>query len=152
MVLKSYTGLSDRKLVEQINGSIHFQLFCGIFIRPGEEILDTKLASKVGCELASRLDMDRFQKELSGAWKSLMKDLHVVMTDATCYESHLRYPTNEKLLWKVVKWIYGRIVELSRELKIRRLRSKYDDIRKRYMNYTSNGRCIAAASRCRAGS
>ena len=38
MVLKSYTGLSDRKLVEQINGSIYFQFFCGIFIRTGESM------------------------------------------------------------------------------------------------------------------
>ena len=43
MLLKSYTGLSDHKLVEQIEGSIHFQLFCDIFIRPGEEFRDTKL-------------------------------------------------------------------------------------------------------------
>ena len=138
MVLKNYTGFSDRKLVEHINGNIHYQLFCGIFIRPGEEIRDTKLVSKVRCELACRLDIDRFQKELAGAWKPLMKDLHVVMADATCYESHLRYPTNEKLLWEAIEWIYGRIVELSGVLKIRRPRSKYDDIRKRYMNYTRN--------------
>lgn len=89
MVLKSYTGLSDRKLVEQINGSIYFQLFCGIFIRPGEEIRDSKLISKIRCGLACKLDIDRFQKELAGAWKPLMKDLHVVMADATCYESHV---------------------------------------------------------------
>lgn len=138
MVLKSYTGLSDRKLVEQVNGNIHFQLFCGIFIRPGEEIRDTKLVSKVRCELAGKLDMDRFQKELAGAWKPLMKDLHVVMADATCYESHLRYPTNEKLLWESIEWTYARIAELSRGLKVRRPRSKYDEIRKRYMNYSRN--------------
>ncbi|MDR1557806.1 MAG: transposase, partial [Tannerellaceae bacterium] len=140
MLLKSYTGLSDRKLVEQINGSIHFQLFCGIFIRPGEEILDTKLVSKVRCELAARLDMDRFQQELAGAWKPQMKDLHVVMTNATCYGSLLRYPTNEKLLWESIEWTYGRTVELSRELKVRRPRSKYDEVRKRYMNFSRNRR------------
>lgn len=137
MLLKSYTGLSDRKLMEQINGNIHFQLFCGIFIRPGEEIRDTKLVSKIRCELASKLDMDRFQKELSTAWKPLMKELHVVMADATCYESQLRYPTNEKLLWEAIEWTYGRIIALSGELKIPRPRSKYDEIRKRYMSYSS---------------
>ena len=36
MLLKSYTGLSDSKLIEQINGSIYFQMFCGIFIRPAK--------------------------------------------------------------------------------------------------------------------
>jgi hypothetical protein len=108
MVLKSYTGLSDRKLTEQINGSIYFQLFCGIFIRPGEEILDTKPVSKVRCELGGKLDIDRFQKEVARTWKPLMKDLHVVMTDATCYGSLLRYPTNEKILWESIEWTYGR--------------------------------------------
>jgi hypothetical protein len=147
MVLKSYTGLSDRKLVEQINGSIYFQLFCGIFIRPGEEIRDTKLVSKVRCELASRLDMDCSQKEIAGAWKPLMKDLHVVMSNATCYESLLRYPTDEKLLWESIEWTYGRIVDLSRELKVRRPRSKYDEIRKRYMNFSRSRKKTAKKKR-----
>ncbi len=30
MVLKSYTGFSDRQLVEHLNGNIHYQMFCGI--------------------------------------------------------------------------------------------------------------------------
>ena len=32
MVLKSYTGFSDRQLVEHLNGNIHYQMFCGIMI------------------------------------------------------------------------------------------------------------------------
>ncbi len=143
IVLKSYTGLSDRKLIEQVNGSIYFQLFCGIFIRPGEKIRDTRLVSKVRCELAARLDMDCFQKEIARAWKPLMKDLHVVMSDATCYESLLRYPTDEKHLWESIAWTYGRIMDLSRGLKVRRPRSKYDDIRKRYLNFSRNRRKTA---------
>ena len=34
MVLKAYTGFSDRLLVEHLNGNIHYQLFCGIMIDP----------------------------------------------------------------------------------------------------------------------
>lgn len=34
MVLKAYTGFSDRLLVENLNGNIHYQLFCGIMIDP----------------------------------------------------------------------------------------------------------------------
>ena len=30
MVLKAYTGFSDRQLVEYLNGNIHYQMFCGI--------------------------------------------------------------------------------------------------------------------------
>ena len=32
MVLKAYTGFSDRQLVEHLNGNIHYQIFCGIMI------------------------------------------------------------------------------------------------------------------------
>jgi hypothetical protein len=60
------------------------------------------------------------------------------MADATCYGSLLRYPTNEKLLWESIEWTYGRIVDLSRKLKLRRPRSKYNEIRKRYMNFSRN--------------
>ena len=136
MLLKSYTSLSDSKLIEQINGSIYFQLFCGIFIRPGEEIKDVKIVSKIRCELAARLDIDRFQKELANAWKPLLEYTGIVMSDATCYESHLRFPTNEKLLWESIECLYENIVNMSKQLKNRRPRSKYDDIHKRYLNFS----------------
>jgi len=47
MLLKSYTSQSDKCLVELINGSIYHQLFCGIFIRPGEEIKSVEFGAKV---------------------------------------------------------------------------------------------------------
>ncbi len=34
MVLKAYTGFSDRLLVEYLNGNIHYQMFCGIMPPP----------------------------------------------------------------------------------------------------------------------
>ena len=33
MVLKAYTGFSDRQLVERLNGNMHYQIFCGIFLK-----------------------------------------------------------------------------------------------------------------------
>ena len=33
MFLKSYSQTSDKKLVEQINGNIYYQLFCGIRLK-----------------------------------------------------------------------------------------------------------------------
>ena len=32
MVLKTYTGFSDRQLVKHLNGNIHYQMSCGIMI------------------------------------------------------------------------------------------------------------------------
>lgn len=34
MVLKAYTGFSDRQLVEYLNGNIPYQMFCRIMINP----------------------------------------------------------------------------------------------------------------------
>ena len=136
MVLKNYTGLSDKHLIEQLNGSIHFQLFCGIFIRPGFEINDSKIVSKIRCELSKQLDITKFQKVLADYWKPHIDNLGVVMSDATCYESHLRFPTKEKLLWESIEWTYNQIKKLTKEVKGCRPRSKYDDIEKRYNNFS----------------
>ena len=38
MFLKSYTSLSDKDLIAQLNANIHYQLFCGVCIDPVEEI------------------------------------------------------------------------------------------------------------------
>jgi len=135
MLLKNYTGMSDKRLIEQINGNLHYQFFCGIYIRPGGMIKDSKLVSKVRCELASRLNIDHFQKVLADTWKPLMENLHVVMSDATCYESHLRFPTKEKLLWESIEWLQGQIIALCGRLKIRRPRNKYDEIHRRYLTF-----------------
>ena len=46
---------------------------------------------------SSRLDIDSLQEVLSSHWKPYLENLHVCMTDATCYESHMRFPTDMKL-------------------------------------------------------
>ena len=43
MVLKAYTGFSDRLLVEHLNGNIHYQLFCGIMIDPSCPMTNYKI-------------------------------------------------------------------------------------------------------------
>ena len=46
------------------------------------------------------LTFDSLQKTLASHWKPYLENLHVCMTDATCYESHMRFPTDMNLLWK----------------------------------------------------
>ena len=99
MVLKAYTGFSDKQLVEHLNGNIHYQIFCGIMIPPSLPITNFKIVSAIRNEIASRLDIDSFQELLASHWKPYLDNLHVCMTDATCYESHMRFPTDMKLLW-----------------------------------------------------
>jgi hypothetical protein len=59
-----------------------------------------------------------------------------MLTDATCYETSLRYPTNVKLLWESVDWSYGQMVRMCKYLKIRTPRNKYLEQRAKYMNYS----------------
>lgn len=107
MVLKAYTGFSDRQLVEHLNGNIHYQMFCGIMIDPSFPITNYKIISAIRNEMASRLDIDSLQEVLSSHWKPYLENLHVCMTDATCYESHMRFPTDMKLLWESLEGSTG---------------------------------------------
>ena len=45
MLLKSYTGFSDADLVSHLNGNIHFQLFCGVYIHPSRPLTNHKIES-----------------------------------------------------------------------------------------------------------
>ena len=110
MVLKAYTGFSDRQLVEHLNGNIHYQIFCGIMIPPSLPITNFKIVSAIRNEIASRLDIDSFQEVLASHRKPYLDNLHVCMTDATCYESHMRFPTDMKLLWESLEWLYRHIL------------------------------------------
>ena len=124
MVLKAYTGFSDRQLVEHLNVNIHYQMFCGIMINPSFPITNYKIVSAIRNEIASRLDIDSLQEVLASHWKPYLDSLHVCMTDATCYESHMRYPTDVKLLWESLERevfderyaVYLYVVDLRTEL------------------------------------
>ena len=133
MVLKAYTGFSDRQLVERLNGNIHYQIFCGIMIPPSLPITNFKIVSSIRNEIASRLDIDSFQEILASHWKPYLDNLHVCMTDATCYESHMRFPTDMKLLWESLEWLYRHICRQCRELGIRRPRNKYRNVAESYL-------------------
>ena len=65
MVLKAYTGFSDRELVEHLNGNIHYQMFCGIMIDPSFPIANYKIVSSIRNEMASHLDIDSLQEVLA---------------------------------------------------------------------------------------
>lgn len=56
------------------------------------------------------------------------------MTDAICYESHIRFPADVKLLWKSQEWLYRHIYLYCRDLDIRRPRNKYADVAESYLS------------------
>lgn len=106
MFLKNYCNVSDRKLIEQLNGNIYYQIFCGIYIPADQPISNFKIVSQIRCELAEKLDIDLVQKILADHWRLYLSDTNCMTVDATCYESHLRYPTDIKLLWESCKYLY----------------------------------------------
>ena len=135
MFLKMYTQLSAPKLMEQLNGNIHYQIFCGIRIDPEEPLTNYKLIDDIAKELADKLKIQRLQDVLAEAWKPYMKDLDTMYTDATCYESEMRYPTDQKLLWECVKKTYKIMCEVSGRMGVHRPRTKYLDVEKACLSY-----------------
>ena len=147
MVLKAYTGFSDRQLVEHLNGNIHYQLFCGIIIDPSCPVTNYRIISAIRNEIAPRLDIDSLQKILASHWKPCLENLHACMTDATCYESHMRFPTDMKLLWESIEWLYRHICMHCRQLDIRRPRNKYTDVAESYLSYCKKRKRKASRTR-----
>ena len=136
MVLKAYTGFSDRQLVEHLNGNIHYQIFCGIMIDPSCPITNYKIVSAIRNEIESRLDIGSLQEVLASHWKPYLENLHICMADATCYESHMRFPTDMKLLWECLEWLYRHICRHCKKLGIRRPRNKHSDVARSYLSYS----------------
>ena len=133
--LKMYTGLSAPKLMESLNGNIHYQIFCGIRISPKNQLKNYKLIDSILLDMSKRLRVQELQKVLAEAWIPYMKDLDTVYTDASCYESHMRFPTDVKLLWECVERAYEMMCGISSSLGEHRMRTKYNDIAKANLSY-----------------
>ena len=135
MFLKKYTQLSAPKLMEQLNGNVHYQIFCDIYINPERPLTNYKLIDDVVSELAGNLKIQELQNKLAEAWKPYMKDLDTMYTDATCYESEMRYPTDAKLLWEGIEKSYKIMCDVSKRAGIHRPKTKYLDVEKANMGY-----------------
>ena len=136
LFLKMYTGLSCPKLLEQLNGNIHYQMFCDVIIDPTRPLTNYKLLDDIILELAGKLKIQQLQDILAEKWKPYMQDLDTMYTDATCYESEMRYPTDPKLLWEGIEKSYGTMCELSRRLgNFHRPRTKFIDVQKAILAY-----------------
>ena len=133
--LKMYTGLSVPKLMDALNGNIHYQIFCGIRISPEKLLTNYKLIDSILLELSKKLKIQEQQKVLADAWKPYMKNLDTVYTDASCYESLMRFTTDVKLLWECVERAYRMMCGISFQLGEHRLRTKYNDIEKANLAY-----------------
>lgn len=135
MFLKAYTGLSDDGLIELLNGSIHMQLFCGVLIDPQNPIKNGKVVSAIRNRLARCVNIKELQAILYDKWTPKLANKDLCLTDATCYECHLRYSTDVKLLWGSSAWLYTLLSKICKELGERKPRNKYADINRARLAY-----------------
>ncbi len=136
MFLKHYCGCSDHKLIEQLNGSIYYQLFCDLLLEPGQHIENYKIVSQIRCEIASMLNIDVIEEVMMEKWRPYMTNLNSITCDATCYESSIKYPTDVKLLFDSVQWNYHQLKKLSKTLGLRMPRTKYLKWVRRSISYS----------------
>ena len=94
-----------------------------------------KLLDDIMLELAGKLKIQQLQGILADKWKPYMENLDTMYTDATCYESEMRYPTDAKLLWEGIEKSYATMCELSSRLGIHRPRTKFLDVQKANLTY-----------------
>ena len=86
MFLKMYTELSCPKLLEQLNGNIHNQIFCDVIIDPTRPLTNYKLLDDIMLELAGKLKIQQLQGILADKWRPYMENLDSMYTDATAME------------------------------------------------------------------
>ena len=101
MFLKMYTGLSSPKLMEHLNGNVHYQLFCDLRIDPMHPLTNYKLLDDVFSELARGLKIQQQQEILARAWKPYMKDLdtmYIRERDALSYGCEASVGRNREVI------------------------------------------------------
>ncbi len=135
MFLKHYVCCSDRRLIEQLNSNIDYQFFCDLHLG-FDRITNYKIVSQIRCELSASLDIDLLQKCLYTNWSDYIENPNQVTVDATCYESELRYPSNQKLLWEAVHWIYKQLRKNAKVVGVTMMRSKYLKWKRRYHGFS----------------
>lgn len=135
MFLKHYACCSDKKLIEQLNANVDYQFFCDIHLGH-HRLTNYKIVSQIRCELAQSLSIENVEKTLFNHWSAYIKEQGYIFTDATCYESEMRFPTDQKLLWESVHWSFGQLKKICKDLKFKLPRTKYSKWKARYIGYS----------------
>ena len=135
MFLKHYLGLSDRQLKQRVNCDWQLQMFCGVVIDKLNPIKDDDIVGRWRRFFAERMTIEDLQSDLIDHWKEHMNQLHILMNDATCYESYIKFPTDTKLLWDCSQWLFDLIDHLCKTHQIKKPRTKYKDQKTRQLNF-----------------
>lgn len=150
MFLKHYTGLSDEKLLAAFQTNYAYQMFCGCRLKVGQVIRDNAFVSRTRSYLAKYCDMNKVQKVLIEAWKGKLENTNVLMMDATCYEVHLRFPTDVKLLWESCTFLWEeQIPSLCKLAGLKLPRSKFKEQKIKQIDFSKKRRVGIKANKKR---
>jgi len=139
-ILKHYYKVSDLKLIELLNDNWVMQYFCGIRLKTGERIKDEEVVGRWRSYFGRYLDLDIAQYAICREWQPDMEQTQTNLSDATCIESYVRYPTDVKLLWESVEYLWNELRKLSRAIGLPLFRSKFKDLKKAYQSYSKQRR------------
>jgi hypothetical protein len=98
-------------------------------------LINYKIVNQICCELAQNLSILKVEKTLFNHWSEYIKEQGCISTDVACYESEVRYPTDQKLLCKSVDWCFKHLKIICKTLKLNLPRTKYLKRKKRYVSY-----------------
>lgn len=141
MFLKAYLNLSDEKLIQRFNTDWSLQLFCNKLLSDNQKIKDKAIVSRIRTYMADHTDWQQLQQVLINHWKRDMNNTHVLLMDATCYESYIRFPTDVKLLWESCHWVFEKLLfKRCKALGIKRPRSKYIEQKRKQGEYDRSRR------------
>jgi hypothetical protein len=130
MFLKAYFNISDRQLLERFNTDWSLQYFCGKVLAEDQQIKDMTIMTRIRAYIETHCQWEKLQDVLIHHWKHDVNNSHVLLMDATCYESYIRFPTDVKLLWECCEWVFqDRLFGLCSKLGIKRPRSKFREQR-----------------------
>lgn len=136
LFLKAYLNVSDEKLIERFNTDWSLQLFCNKLLPENQKIKDKAIISRIRTYVADHTDWEQLQEVLIRHWKRDMENTHVLLMDATCYESYIRFPTDVKLLWESCQWVFEKqLYKRCKTLGIKRPRSKYIEQKRKQRDY-----------------
>lgn len=137
MFLKAYLNVSDRHLIERFNTDYSLQMFCGKLLADDKQIRDTTILTRVRKYIGEHCEWERIQAVLLDCWKRDVDNTHVLLMDATCYESYIRFPTDVKLLWESCHWVFEKqLYRLCRVLGIKKPRSKFVEQKRKQLAYS----------------
>ena len=93
-------------MLERYNSDLMLQYFCGKVLAEDQQIRDLTIMTRIRAYLEKYCEWERLQEVLTSHWKHDVNNTHVLLMDATCYESYIRFPTDVKLLWECCEWLF----------------------------------------------